>query len=490
MAAISSTGVGSGLDVKSIVSQLVAIEKQPLVALQTKASTIQAQLSLYGTVKSQSSALADAATVLSGTSGWNTQKASSSNATAVGVTAGTTAVAAVMSVEVSQLARAQSSASTGVTAGSAANAAGNLKIELGSWSSDAVPAFTATGSVSVAVIATDTMSDIASKINAGGAGVTASVLRDGANERLVIRSATTGTAAGFRLNTPADTGIASLGLANPSDGAAFTGQTALNAKVKINGVAVESATNKMADVTTGVALQLNQVTTGAVDITVGTDSDVIGKNIQTFVDTYNALNSTLANATKYTAATKVGGVLQGDSVTTGLQNSLRSILGSYADYADLPNDLAKDGSRAKHYLSDVGITRQTDGSLKIDATKLDAAKLDVTSLKRLFFQDNTKTTNTVEQNKTLALTNGVARKVKDFAHALLAFDGRVTNKATALQSSINRNLTDQDKVTARASMVETQLLKQYTALDTKMSSLSGLSSYVTAQLAQWNKSSA
>ena len=52
MATISSVGIGSGLDVKNIVSQLVALEKQPLTQLKAKAETVQAQVSAYGQIKS------------------------------------------------------------------------------------------------------------------------------------------------------------------------------------------------------------------------------------------------------------------------------------------------------------------------------------------------------------------------------------------------------------------------------------------------------
>jgi flagellar hook-associated protein 2 len=474
MATISSAGVGSGLDVKSIVSQLVAIEKQPLTALQTKATTYQAQLSLYGTVKSQVATLETASTLLAGASGWNTQKAASSNATAVGVTASTSAVATSMSVEVSQLARAQSAASLSLaTTTTGVGVTGTLQLELGSWSEPtttpvAGPAFTANGTTaSIGIVSTDTLSDIKTKINAANAGVTASVLKDGTSERLVIRSNTTGADAGFRLNTPADAGLAALGFTNP-DSASFVGQSPLDAKVKINGVSVKSATNTMANVTTGVSLQLSQVTTAPVEITVEPDLAVVDKNIQSFVDAYNALNTTLANATKYSATTKVGGVLQGDSTTTGLQNALRSMLGS-------------SGAGTKPtftHLSDVGIERQTDGSLKINATKLTSAKADMANLTNLF-------TASTPLNHA---TDGFGLKVKNFTHALLTFDGRVTNKSAALQGSIDRNLKDQDRVTERASRVETQLLRQYTALDSQMATLTSLSSYVTSQIAQWNKS--
>jgi flagellar hook-associated protein 2 len=462
---ISSTGVGSGLDVKSIVTQLVAIERQPLTQLQTKATSIQTQLSLYGKLKSQVSALGDAATVLAGAGGWNVQKASSSNATAVGVSVGTTAVASDISVSVQQLARAQTSASLGVTAGAALGAAGTLNIEVGSWSEDAVPVFTPGTSVPISVVAGDTVSDIANKINSASAGVTATVLRDGANERLVIRSSTTGTAAGFRLNEPADPGLASLGLTNPSDVGSFSGQTALDAKVNINGVDIVSGTNKMVDVIPGVTLQLNQVTTAPAEVTIETDLDVVQKNIQTFVDAYNALNTTISDATKYTAATKTAGPLQGDATTLGLQSALRSMLGS--------GSVGSTFSR----LSDIGLERQTDGSLKINTVKLTAAQQDLPNLKTLFTADNNDAT-----------TNGFGIKVRDFARAMVAFDGQVTNKSTAFQASIDRNSAEQERVNDRATRVETQLYKQYSALDAQMAQLNGLSSFVTAQLAVWNKS--
>ena len=459
---ISSTGVGSGLDVKGIVTQLVAIEKQPLQQLQSKANTIKTQLSLYGTVKSQVSALGDAAAKLAGATGWNVQKASSSNTAAVTVTAASSAKSAALSVEVQQLARAQTSASAGVAAGTAAGASGSLSIELGVWTG---AAFASGGaSVAVAIGASDTLSDIAGKINAAGAGVAATILKDGSTERLVMRSTSTGAAAGFRVNSPADPGLSSLGLSNPSDGANFVGQTALDAKLTVNGVAVSSASNKIADVTPGVTLQLSQVTAAPVDVVVENDLDAVQKNIQSFVDAYNAVNQTLSDATKYTAATKTGGPLQGDSVTLGLQTALRAILGSTST-----------GSTFS-YLSDAGIERQTDGSLKINSTKLADAKLDLNNLKNLFAADNGD-----------AKTNGFALKVQNFSKALVAFDGAITNKSNALQASIKRNSDDQDRVNDRAARVEVQLYKQYTALDAQMAQLNGLSSFVTAQLAIWNK---
>jgi flagellar hook-associated protein 2 len=148
-----------------------------------------------------------------------------------------------------------------------------------------------------------------------------------------------------------------------------------------------------------------------------------------------------------------------------LQSALRSMLGS--------GSVGSTFSR----LSDIGLERQTDGSLKINTVKLTAAQQDLPNLKTLFTADNNDAT-----------TNGFGIKVRDFARAMVAFDGQVTNKSTALQASIDRNSAEQERVNDRATRVETQLYKQYSALDAQMAQLNGLSSFVTAQLAVWNKS--
>ena len=478
--AISSQGIGSGLDVNSIVTQLVAIEKQPLTQLKSKATTLQTQLSLYGTFKSQASALADAAATLALNSGWNIQKASSSNPSAVAVSLSGAATAASLSVEVERLAQAQSSASAGVLAGSAIGAAGTITIQLGTWSGTSTAQSFSAGSataVGVSVAATDTTTQIAAKINAANAGVTATVLRDGLNERLVLKASSTGAASGFSVATSGDAGLEqfalndSAGPVDPTNTAPSSGmvlsQLPLDAKVKINGVSVAASSNKLTDIVPGMSLQLTQTTTSPVAITVEDDLTAIQKNVQTFIDAYNALNSTIASATKYDAATKTGGPLQGDFTTLGLQSALRSVLGSSSSTG---------GAFAR--LSDVGIERQTDGSLKLNTTKFTAALADLPNLKKLFTTDNND-----------AGTNGFGLKVRDVARQLVAYDGRVSTKATSLQNALNRNSKDQDRVNERATQVEANLRKQYTALDTQMAKWTSLGTYMTSQVAQWNKSS-
>lgn len=469
--ALSSPGIGSGLDVNSIVSQLVAIEKQPLKVLQTKATTLQSQLSLYGTIKSQTSALADAAAALARPGDWSVFKATSSNASAVAVTAGSAAAPAAFGLTVSQLARAQATASMNVakdaTLGTASDS-GTLTISLGSWASGSFVG--AGGSVDVAINGDDTLTAIAGKINAANAGVTATVLRTGSQERLVFQSKTTGEEAGFQIASAGFAGLDSLSftsLTNPAQSSAGMelGQTALNAKATLNGVAIESASNTLADTIPGLTLKLQQVTTAPVDITVEQDQEAIKAKIQAFADAYTALNKTLADATKYVQG-GTSGPLQGDATTVGIQRVLSNILSS-----------SSAGSTFSR-LSEVGLERQKDGSLKLDSTKLTAAMQDMGNLQKLFAANNGN-----------AATNGFGLKIRDFARGLIAADGTVTNRSSALQGSISRNSKEQDKVNDRAGRVEKQLRQQYSALDTRLASMQSLGDYVTAQLAQWNKSS-
>lgn len=470
---ISSTGIGSGLDVEGIITKLVALEKQPLTTLQNKATAIQTKISDYSQVKSLVSAVTDAASKLSLDSGWNSLSVLSSNSTAVSAAVTGIAGATSFSVGVQQLAKAQSTVSSAVTTGAAVGSSGTLTLQLGTWSSNAFTAGAA-ASVPVTVVASDTMSQIANKINDSGAGLIATVLTDSSGDRLMLRSSSTGESAGFRIqatdddnNNTDNSGLSKLAFdlsaPTPYGMGANTYQVGQNAKATINGIAIESTTNKFTGAVAGLTINATEVTTSNVEITATNDKAAITTNIKAFVDAYNAVNKYLADATSYDDNTKKSGDLQGDSTAIGLRNSLRSLLGTGV----------VGGSFTR--LSDIGLTLGRDGSLTINAAKLGTALDNPASVKTLFAQKNTD-----------ASTNGIARKVKTFADGLLAFSGGLNNKADALAGEIKRNSDDQDKVTARAAAVEKRLRTTYTALDTKMAGLTALSTYITQQVQVWS----
>jgi flagellar hook-associated protein 2 len=457
MATISSTGIGSGLDVKSIVSQLVALEKQPLVNLKSQAATVQTKISAYGQIQSLISTLSDAAGSLASVTGWNAVSATSSDSTFVSASASGGTSPTSFSVEVSALAKAKSTTSAVVSPSGSAVGAGTLSLTLGSGAS-----------VSLTVSASDTVANVASAINGAGAGVTATVLTDASGDRLLLRSTGTGVAAGFTLAVTADADsnlTDASGLSRLVVGTAIS-QPGVDAAATVNSIPVTSATNTFSNSVAGVTFTAQKVTTGPVDITITKDNTQVSSNIDAFVKAYNAINQLLGDATKYDTATKSAGLLQGDSSALALQNSLRSALQSVST-----------GSKVFSRLADVGLTQQRGGDLVVDSTKLTAAMGNISELRNLF------------RSTGGGAADGIAVKVKTLATNLLSSAGFFTTKTYSLQRALDSNSQEQARVNTRASTMETSLTKRYSALDAQMASLSALNAYIAQQVTTWNKGS-
>ncbi len=477
--AISSIGIGSGLQVEDIITKLVALEKKPLDGLKVKAAQIDTKVSSYAQVKALVSTLQDAASKLALDSGWNALAVKSSNESAVSVSVSGIAAASSFSVGVQKLAQSQSTVSTAISAGGTIGS-GQLTLELGSWNAGVFTAGTE-AAVNVTVGATDTLAQVAAKINGSGAGVVATVLTDASGDRLMLRSNATGAVSGFRITTADDDGNnsdnaglsrLSFDLAQPTLGmAANTYQQAQDAVATINGITVTSAKNELVNAVPGLTISLNAVTAQNSDalVTSTVDKGAMTKNVQDFVDAYNAINTMLGDATKYDKETKTAGELQGDSTAVGLRNSLRSVLtasvagGTFTTLSSIGINLGSNGA--------VG-----DTNLKVDGAKLSKALDDLDNVKKLFIQRNPDGTST-----------GLAASIKRYTGELLSFDGLLNNKTDALDRESQRNLDEQSKVEGRATSAEARLRKTYTALDVKMGTLQALANYMDQQVSQWNK---
>jgi flagellar hook-associated protein 2 len=473
MATISSPGIGSGLDIKSIVSQLVALEKAPLQQLDIKSATIQTRISAFGQIKSLVSPLSDAASTLNSLTTWNAVATSSSNTKAVSATAIGGTAATTFSVEVQALAKPQDTASASVLPVGSAVGAGTLRLTAGVWTPPAgiTPASFAPGTatpVDITVTATDKLTDIASKINGSGAGVTATVLTDASGERLLLRSKSTGEVGGFQLSVPTDADgnpNDAAGLSRTVVGTTFT-QYGADAEATINGIPVTSSTNTFANVVSGVSLTVGEVTSSAVTVGVTKDMSAITGAIDAFVKAYNTLNESLNELTKYDPSNKSAGILQGDSTAVGLQTALRGVLQS--------GTVGSAFSR----LADIGVTQQLGGNLAVNSTKLNAAlDTQLEDVKSLFRADNGN-----------PLTNGVTQKFKAFTAGLLATDGFFTSKDASLKRSLDATAKDKVRVNEKVARVEAALNRRYSALDAQVASLSALNAYVSQQVTTWNKS--
>jgi len=482
MATISSIGIGSGIDVDSLLSKLMSLQQQPITDIQTRSTSLKTQLSVYGQVKSSLSTLRDAASKLTTPSLWTGVKATSSDSSSVAVSASGTPAAGNLSVSVSQLAAAQSVATGSFANASATVGAGTLTLQLGSWNLDGAQnptTFTpksGSSAVNISINADDKLSTVRDKINAANAGVTASIVTDASGARLTITSKTTGENSAFRLqatdgdgNDTDAAGLSRLAYDPENSANAMTlSVKAVNARAMINGLSVSSETNSLNSTIDGLNILLLKVTP-PVSLTIASDIDAIKKAISDFTSAYNAINSMMRTQTKYDEATKTAGALQGDSTANSLQYQLRGIVGGSTTLG---------GSLQR--LSDLGMAPGKDGALASGGTKLDAIlnSGNLNDLKAFFMGvDNGNSGN-----------NGFATKLRSFADQVLGVDGGIATRSTGIQKQIDRNNDQIDRLAARNNAMEVRLRAQYSTLDLTMSKYNSLSTYLSQQLTAMNNS--
>src|SRR2546427_6388510 len=237
--------------------------------------------------------------------------------------------------------------------------AGKLTITMGAWNANGTQFSNPGTPLDIDIAAGAKLEDVVQAINSKGAGVVASVLKDAQGERLVLRSRSTGADSGFTVDASGDSSLSALAF----NGAATSGsvaQYAQNAELTVNGITVQSTTNEFKQTLPGLNITVNQETAPAtpVTVTVSSDTDGMKKKIQAFMDAYNALNDALSSSTKYDAESKVAGLLQGDSTTVGMTNSLRSVVSGTVD----------GGADTLKRLSDMGIQIQKGGKLAYGTT--------------------------------------------------------------------------------------------------------------------------
>ncbi len=478
MAAITSLGIGSGADLNSLVTQLVAVERQPLQQMRSAASGLQTQVSSYGKLSSLLSGLQSAANKINSSALWSQSSARSSDDTAVGVVGGSGAAAGNYTVSVSKLASSQ----TVVTASSLSSAtstvgSGTMTLELGEWEQEPLQFVPHVGRdpTTVNIEADDTLTSLRDKINALDGGVTAALVTDSSGVRLSLRSTASGKENGFRVQVSDNDGTAAdnSGLSRFAydPGNATTGtelkQAAANAQAVVNGIPVSSASNDLSGVVEGVTFKLRKENFGSAEVAVSTDSENVKKAVQAFADSYNELAKNITEQTRFDASTRQGGPLQGDSAVGTIQRQLRGLINS-----------ASGASSSFARLSDVGLQLQRDGTLSVNSTKLDAALSNPVELKKAFTNSDTGT----------GANSGFARRYADLASQVLGTDGTLTTRTQSLQKMLTQNSEAQTRLNDRVDRFQQRMVQQYTALDGNLSRLNALSSSVTQQLARLNTS--
>jgi len=438
---ITSTGIGSGLNIGAIVSSLTtSFGAAQTAQLTSQATTLDSQVSAYGTFTSALDTLKLALPALEDRSqlaGFNATVADKNIATA---TTSSDAVAGQYSLEVNNLATAATLTSKPQASVAAAVGTGTLIVAVGSRS------------ISLTIDSTNSsLSGIAAAINsaANNPGVTASIITTTDGSRLVLTGTTTGASNAITV-TPAggDGGLTALALTQTT--------AAQDASFSVNGFPATSASNVVSSAITGVTIQLQQASAIATPtiLTVSPDTSSAQASIGKFVTAVNGVLSSIQTLTSYDPSTQTAGPLNGNITLQSFQNQLQNILGKVTI-----------GSGGVKSLTDLGITAGTDGSYATDDTKLgNALGASLASIGNL-----------------LGGSNGIATSIANLVDGYTKPGGLLDTINKGLQTGLTNVSTQQAALSAQMAAYSARLTAQYNAMDTAVALLKQTQTFLNAE---------
>jgi flagellar hook-associated protein 2 len=368
---------GEGLDVTSLVNQILTQKSGQLSQWGSEQSLLRVQAGLLTTINSDLSRLADAVTALSDPIGALTaQAATSSNPGLLTATADTSVAPGIHSITINNLASAGLVYTDSVTAGANVSilppqaTTGQLTVQIGGSSGT-------TAAIQITAGTNDTLTTLAASINQQSAannwGIRAAVVNDVTGSRLSITSQATGTPGALTISSNTTT----LSFNPPGGGT--------NASLTIDGIPYLSTSNSIAGAIAGVTLNLSGAAPNSpLQLTVAPDTTQISAAINEFVNAYNQVISDINSQFKVDPTTNSEGPLGGDSALRSLQSILlKSITFAVPDNSGLVN------------LASLGINMNNDGTLTVGATPAGQSMNQVLASNpqafRSFFQNATST---------------------------------------------------------------------------------------------------
>ncbi len=402
MAAITSLGVGSGLDLGTLVSGLIEAERAPTEnRLNLKQQNITTELSAFGLLRSSLSQFQTSLGALKTSSAFNAKAITASDASVFSTSVESFADIGNYSVEVLARAKAQSLATSAATAFSTVDeviGSGTLTIQFGTTTTGPYaftpdPARPPQAIDISAANGNDTVSGLRDYINDNDFGFQASIVDDGTNGyRLVFTSEDTGAVNSMELTVTGDAdgnnndnaGLSQLAFNASAQGSLLQNVAAQDASLTINGLGITRDTNSISGAINGVTLDLLQADVGnIVNVEVKEDRAEITATINDFVDAYNTLTESIKSLTSYDAETGTGSVLIGDFTVRSIGSQIRSAL--FGSISGLQGNIKS--------LVDIGITTNSNGTLDVDSSKLSDALDNYPSEVEALFSIQGKTTD-------------------------------------------------------------------------------------------------
>jgi flagellar hook-associated protein 2 len=381
MASITSLGVGSGLDLNSIVSSLVEAERVPTESrLDSEEQSIITSLSGFSALKSAMSLFEGSLSKVGSASTYNTKSSSVSDTSVFSASLASTADTGSYSIEVEKLAQTQSLATSAASAFDSVTdeiGQGTLTIRFGTTTTDPYGFTQDTTKPSQVITVSaangnNTVEGFRDYINDNDFGVQASIINDGNGYRLLLTSESSGAANSMELTVTSDgdgddednSGLSQLAFNSNAQSSMLQTTAAQDALLNINGLEITRDTNSVTGAIDGVTLNLNKADVGnVVTLTISENSSSVSNAIAEFVEGYNGLTATINELTRYDPETGLVGLLNGDATVRSISSQLRSLLTQQVAQND----------ESVSSLAAIGITTQSDGTLQIDQDKLNAA---------------------------------------------------------------------------------------------------------------------
>ncbi len=453
---LTALNAGSGIDTSALVTSLVSATREPKQsAITSRQSLNTSRISALASATSSLDTFANALTeVLSGAAYTGTAASNDASIASVTLLSGGSPAGLPAQLTVDQLASARVY-SSGATSG----ASGSTAIGTGS--------FTITNAAGEDTIITldstnNTFAGLAAAINAADTGVTARVVTDTQGTRLVFKGAT-GADNDFTVSASADDSGSILG------GMSFaSSSTAQNAKITLDGVAYEYASNTVDDAIPYLRIDLNKASPGTtVTLSMSQPTAGLSDLLKEFVSAYNTLMGALNTATATGADSSSAGVLNGVAGVRDMKRQLSAITST---------QLSATGTYKT--LADIGVSTNRDGTLALDTDRLASA----------MEADPEGVTNMVNPRVSTTASPGLSALMDTVRDNIEKEDGplkSVQKVYDAQAAEFTKQLEDLDE---KMTNYEAHLTTIYAAMETRLSALNATKSYLEQQIEVWNNS--
>ncbi|MGG4035796.1 flagellar filament capping protein FliD [Paenibacillus cisolokensis] len=464
---ISISGLGSGLDTAQIISDLMTLERQPYIRLETSKKNLQSEKSIFQSINTKLNTLKTAVSDLLLNANFNLVSGKSTNEGVVKLKTAEGASTGNYNIAVTQLAQSHSVKSGEVDTGGTDLLNKTFEITYGGSTIKIETNQLASGSKNA-----EALEYIKNQINSQNTGLTAAVVSVSDTKKvLVLTSKETGEqnkmvlsgTGGILLGGDA---LGALGITNvgPKGAGSNTIQDAADAKLTVSGVSITRSSNTISDVIDGVTLEL--VAAGSSQVTVARDMDKVAEKIDAFVKAYNdVVNTVRNNLSKPADATKMN-PLQGDSVLKTISNELYNLFTSATNLTDGYKMMAEIGLEI-----DKGITK---GSLMTGTITFDKEKF-----KEAFSKDPNAVIDLFKHNEN-GIMKAMDNRLQEWTSSV---NGLITSKIKGYDSEIGMIDDRMEAMDNRLQLKYEQLKKQFTAMEVALSGLKSQQSWLTSQLA-------